>query len=935
MKLKKIIALVIALGLVGIAGGATYLVVVTSNLPNIITVKDYEPLVVSQVYDRNGKKIGEFFREKRILVPYEKIPKHLVQAFVSAEDDSFFEHGGINYQAILRALLANIKAGRKVQGGSTITQQVARSLLLSREKTYTRKIKEVILSYRMEKNLTKEEILWLYLNQIYLGQGAYGVEAASQIYFRKPLSEITIAEAALLAGLPQAPSRYSPIYNPSSAKNRQRYVLKRMTEVGYITEEVATAEMEKPLNIYVREDYQELAPFYLETIRQLLIKHIGEVQVLDKGIKVHTSLDLEKQLEAKRQIDVGLRELDKRQGYRGPLKNLQDPEEVAKILLETRNELMDKISPLRQLQPDGTLPDKGPLNLTGKNENGEPLPNVPNYIRIDDTVTGVVTDVNDGWGLVTVRFAESRGLIDIESMEWARKPNPEVKGDWDKISKPSQALAKGDVIQVRLIGKKFLSSRLSTVLRDRKTKLGKKYEEPQDLPKFHEFAALELEQEPQTEAALVSIDQKNTDIIAMVGGRDYSQSQFNRAYQAARQTGSSFKSLVFAAALDKGYTPSTPIIDAPIVFEEENKDNNEDSEGQEDQQETKRWKPMNHSRKFAGDILFRNALIRSLNVPTVKIIEKIGVDWVANYARRLGIFSPLNMDFTLALGSSGVTLYEMVKVFSQFGRLGKRIRPMIIHKVESAEGEVLLEKLSLDDRFEQELTTIDEEFEQKRASYLAFKKAHPEISDSQLTTEENPENVNQEAQPSAEVGETAGMKKDEFLKEPPLYFEDPDQLIKPTTAYIITSLLQGVVEEPRGTGQRARALGRPVAAKTGSTSGYYDAWFVGYTADIATGVWVGYDQEKTMGRGEVGGKAALPIWLEYMKFAHEGLPIRNFDIPEGIVFANIDNESGKLASAQSEQVVRQAFTEGTEPTQFSSETDSQDEKDFYKEELSE
>lgn len=928
MKFKKFITLVIALGLIGVAGIATYLIVVTSNLPNIITVQDYEPLVVSQVYDRKGKKIGEFFREKRILVPYEKIPKHIVQAFVSAEDDQFFEHGGINYQAILRALFANIKAGRKVQGGSTITQQVARSLLLTREKTYSRKIKEVILSYRMESNLSKEDILWLYLNQIYLGQGAYGVEAASQIYFRKPLKDIGIAESALLAGLPQAPSRYSPIYNPTAAKNRQRYVLKRMAEVGYISNEVADAEMERPVQIYVRQDFKDLAPFYLETIRQLLIKHIGEVNVLDKGIKVYTSLDLEKQLEAKRQIDKGLRDLDKRQGFRGPIKNLQDVEEVAKVLLETRNELIDNLSPLRVLQPDGTLPDKGPLNLSGKDEKGVTLPNLPEYIKIDEIVKGVVTDVNDKWGLTTVRFAESRGLIDIETMEWARKPNPEVRMEWAKVKKPSVALAKGDVILVRVVNSKFRSSRISKDIRELKVKMGKKYEEPEDLPNFDEFVALELEQEPTTEAALVSIDQKNSDIIAMVGGRDFGQSQFNRAYQAARQTGSAFKSLVYAAALDKGYTPATPIMDAPVVFEEENKDASEETEGQEEQQETKRWKPMNHSHKFAGDILFRNALIRSLNVPTVKIIEKIGVDWVAKYARRLGIFSPLNMDFTLALGSSGVTLYEITKVFSQFGHLGKRVHPMLIHKVLSSSGEVLLEKLSLDDRFDQEIAAIDEEIELKRVNYLEFKNAHPEVIS---------DNANREASSDVNINNTVitKMKLNEFLKEPPIYFEDPNQLIKPTTAYIITSLLQGVIEEPRGTGQSARSLGRPVAGKTGTTSGYYDAWFVGYTPDISTGVWVGYDQEKTLGRGEVGGKSALPIWLEYMKFAHEGLPIRNFDIPEGIVFANIDNESGKLATAKSDQVVRQAFAEGTEPTQFSSEVDSQDDKDFYKEELDE
>lgn len=941
MSIKKILASIIALILLTTAGVATFLIVLTSNLPNIITVKDYEPLLVSQVYDRKGKKIGEFFREKRILVPYEEIPKHLIHAFISAEDDSFFRHNGINYQAILRAFIANIKAGRKVQGGSTITQQVARSLLLSREKTYTRKIKEVILSYRMESNLTKEEIIWLYLNQIYLGQGAYGVTAATQTYFRKPLKDITIAEAALLAGLPQAPSRYSPINNPKAAKNRQRYVLSRMASERYISEDIANEEAERPLHIYVRQDYKELTPFFLETVRQLLIKHLGEVQVLDKGIKVQTSIDLDKQIEASRQVENGLRELDKRQGFRGPLNNLEDAEQIANFLLETRNNMMDDVSPIRVLQPDGTFPDKGPLNLTGKDEEGNKLPNLPSYASIGNIVNAVVTQVDDKWGLVYVRFAESRGLIDIESMKWARDPNPKVRVDYDEIKKPSQALKKGDVIQIRIVGSRFSSQRLDKDLQSLKQKMGKNYQYPEDLPAFEDFANLELEQEPLAEAALVSFDQKSEDILALVGGYNFNRSQFNRAYQAARQTGSAFKSLVYAAALDKNYTPATPIADSPIVFEEENSAA-EDTEGQQDEDsQVKRWKPMNHSNKFTGDILFRNALIRSLNVPTVKIIEKIGVDWVASYARRLGVFSPLNMDFTLSLGSSGVTLYEMTKVFSHFGRMGKRIRPIIIHNVTDQEGNILLENLSLDDRFEQEISEIDEEFEIQRQNYLNYKRVHPEVNNQVLAdAESNTDSNTHNADDSDDNSDTnkdnpSTITRSEFLKLPPLYFEDPNQLMNPSTAYIMTTLLQGVIEEPRGTGGRAKALGRPVAGKTGTTNGYYDAWFVGYTADIATGVWVGFDQETTLGRGEVGGKSALPIWLEYMKFAHEGLPIKSFPVPEGIVFANIDNESGKLATANSDQVVRQAFLEGTEPSELSNQSDRHDDKDFYKEELAE
>ena len=337
-----------------------------ADLPQMIQLADYKPLLVSEVYDRNGKKIGEFFREKRLLTPYEKVPKHVVQAFVAAEDDTFFRHTGINYLAMVRAFLANIKSGRKSQGGSTITQQVARSLLLSSEKTYGRKIREVLLAQKMEKSLSKEDILYLYLNQIYLGQGAHGVGAAAQVYFRKDVSQLTVPEAAILAGLPQAPSRYSPITNPSSAKERQRYVLGRMAEVGFITKPDAEKYAAQPVKLFVWQNFKELAPSYLETVRQMLVTEIGEEEVLDKGVKIYTGLDLDKQTKAQEQVQSGLRALDKRQGFRGPTKNITDSQAIAELLLQSRNELMDEASPERILKADGTFDPRGPLNLTGR-----------------------------------------------------------------------------------------------------------------------------------------------------------------------------------------------------------------------------------------------------------------------------------------------------------------------------------------------------------------------------------------------------------------------------------------------------------------------------------------------------------------------------------------------------------------------------------------
>ncbi len=911
MTIKRLIALAVGVIFLGVAVVATLIISVSSNLPQMIKLEDYKPLLVSQVYDRKGVKIGEFKRETRILVPYDKIPKQLVDAFVSAEDSSFFEHSGINFVAIVRAAIANVRAGRKVQGGSTITQQVARSLLLSSEKTYTRKIKEAILAYRMETNLSKQDILYLYLNQIYLGQGAYGVGAAADIYFRKTIDQITLGESALLAGLPQAPTRYSPIKNPSSAKERQKYVLDRMAAEGAITKEQAETTKNEPLQVYVRETYQEQAPYYLEIVRQLLVAQLGEDVVLDKGIKIYTGLDSAKQAEAQKQVRLGLRELDKRQGFRGAIKKLENSEDIAKFLLETRNTLMDDFSPIRTIRPDGTIVAKGPLNLTGKDAAGKKLPVLPDYILPEQIVDAVVTKVDDEAGVVWVRFAETKGLIDFETMKWARKADPTGRESRSEISKPSEALAKGDVIKVGIISATFNPADVNSRLAALKKKQKDKYKAPTDLPVYEEFASVQLEQEPLVESSLISFDQTAGDVLALVGGYDFRRSEFNRALQAARQTGSSFKALVYAAALDKGYTPASMIIDAPLVYEE-SKD-----EGQVSADAVKKWKPTNHGEDFTGEILFRTALIKSLNVPTVKIIEDIGVDWVASYARRLGIFSPLNMDFTLGLGSSGVTLYEMTRAFAQVGRLGRRLKPLLIKKVESLDGEVLAENLGIDDHFKAEMEKLNESLTQLREAYSQ------EVA--KLASAPAPE---------GEEGQNADRKTIQTKKVPPLFFEDPDQLMRPTTAYLTTSLLQAVIDEPGGTGGAARALGRPAAGKTGTTSDYFDAWFIGFTPDIATGVWVGFDQEKTLGRGEVGGRSALPIWLEYMKFSHEGLPSRGFAVPDGIVFANIDSDTGKLASATSKKIVRQAFLEGTEPQEVGGAPGSAGEdQDFFKEDL--
>lgn len=937
--LKRLVAVGIGVVLLIIAIGATTIVAVSSNLPKLITVQDYDPLLVTEVYARDGEKIGEFFRERRILIPYDKLPKQLINAFIAAEDSKFHEHKGLNFFAIFRAFLANIKEGRKVQGASTITQQVARSLLLSPEKTYVRKIREMLLSLRMEENLSKEDIMYLYLNQIYLGHSAHGVGMATQIYFRKTVDQLTLAEMAILAGLPQAPSRYSPVFYPDKAKARQKYVLQRMFEDGYINEAEFKATLAEPVKVYLREDYQKVAPYYTETVRLLAIKHLGENIVLDKGLKIKTGLDYKRQLAAQDAVDHGLRELDKRQGFRGPKRKLEANEKIEDFLKKVRDQIIDEKSPIRIVQPDGSVPSKPALDFSlSKDSSGKPVAKFPDYLTPGLITDAIVTNVDDKNGLVTVRVAETQGLIDIDTMKWARKPNPQVKSEFEEIKKPSTALAVNDIISVRIKDSHFNSTRLKEQIDNLKREHAKKYkgknppvpfEPPKGIPNFDEYIEVTLEQEPEAEASLISFGQGSADVVAMVGGRNYNKSQFNRAIQALRQTGSAFKAIVYASALDAEFTPVTQLNDSPIVYEEEKViDEGQDTE----EVVTSKWKPSNHSKNFGGDILFRNALIQSKNIPTVKVVQDLGVNWVATYARRLGLFSPLNMDFTLGLGSSAVTLYELTKVFATFGRLGNRIHPVIIHNILDHNGNEVLGKVHLDERFKDQIEPIDKEFEDKRQ--IAIGAVPDPNKDPNKKEDPQASNVANGDSPLEKKNTPAFQGEKTKNKTPRIYFKDPDQVMEPTTAYLITNLLEGAIYDRGGTGAGARSFGRPAAGKTGTTNGYYDAWFIGYTPQFATGVWVGYDSEKTLGAGEVGGKAALPIWTDYMKVAHNDLPETSFPIPPNIVFANIDNQTGRLATASSKEIVKQAFLEGTEPQSSGAKDTEEETNQFYKEDLS-
>jgi penicillin-binding protein 1A len=627
----------------------------THDLPSIEALKNYKPSTVTRIFAEGGEIIGEFSYEKREVVSLDRVPHHLIQAFVAGEDSRFFQHKGLDYLAILRAFFRNIFSGEIAQGGSTITQQVVKSLLLSPEKSFARKIREAILAYRIEKHLTKEEILFLYLNQIYLGHGAYGVAAAAESYFAKTIEDLNIAESAVLAGLPQAPSKYSPYHHPQQAKKRQVYILNRMVEEGFISPSEASRAAQSSYLIRSKEKPSlEKALHYVEYIRRYVEEKYGKDALYKDGLQVFSTIDLRFQETAQEAVEAGLKEIEKRGKY-----------------------------------PSSDMP------LT-------------------------------------------------------------------------------------------------------------------------------------PEGALVCFDLETGYVKAMVGGRDFRKSQFNRVTQARRQTGSAFKPIVYASALDKGFTPASIIVDSPIVFEWGDQ----------------KWRPKNFEGNFSGPTTLRNALTHSVNIVTVKIAQEVGIDYIKDYAQKLGISSPLHNSLSMALGSSSISLFELTRAYSVFANQGNLFKPIFIKKILDRNGNLLEENLPLS-----------------------------------------------------------------YYEE----FSEQEQTITPQTAFLITHLLEGVVQH--GTGWRARSLGRPVAAKTGTTDQFMDAWFIGYTPELITGVWVGFDEERSLGENETGARAASPIWVTFMSKILKDKPKKDFPIPEGIEFIKIDPRTGQVSLGK--EGILECFKEGTEPTQIS------------------
>ncbi len=632
-----------------IGGGAGYIVFSLWDLPQINLLEQYKPSITSRVYSDNNKLLAEFYLENRTPVVFSDVPDMLIKALIATEDTRFYSHHGLDLRGIARAMYRNIRARKVIEGGSTLTQQLAKVLFLNPERSYSRKLKEMTLALRIEQRYTKQEILSLYLNQIYFGSGAYGVEAAARIYFGKNAKDLNIAECALLAGLPRTPKYYSPFKSPQSALGRRAYVLNRMVASGVISTAQAEEAKKVPLPLHAAVKAGGSAPYFVEYVRQKVEERFGSSLLYSGGLNIYTS-------------------------------------------------------------------------------------------------------INDGFQNYAEQAVAS-GILTIESRHRPRGRSP-------------------------------------------------------------------------LQAALLAVEPASGRILAMVGGRDFGQSQFNRAWQALRQPGSAFKPVIYAAALDRGFGSSDILDDSPLTIKLDR---------------NKNWSPANFSRTYQGRVTLRKALIQSLNVPTIRLLEKVGIDETMQYARKLGIKSTLNPYLSLALGSSDVTLAELTAAYCVFADHGIRMGPISILTITDSTGRVLYSNDAL-----------------------------------------------------------------------------PAQVIRPEIAYLTTDLLKGVIEQ--GTGWKARELGRPAAGKTGTTNDYRDAWFIGYTPSLVAGVWVGYDDQRSIGYRETGARAALPIWLEFMKKAHADRSPEDFIAPEGILFKQIDPRTGLLSTETCKQSVQGAFLPGTEPRQYCNET---------------
>lgn len=756
-------------GFLACAAAASLLYWASRDLPNITRIADYNPPQATTVLARNGEVLGTLCHEKRYVISLRDMSRFLPMAFLAAEDDAFYRHMGVDPMAILRAAINNFRRGHTGEGGSTITQQLIKQLLLTSERSYTRKMKEAILAYKLEKNLSKNEILTIYLNQIYLGEHAYGVEAASRTYFGKHAADITLAESAVIAGLPKAPSKYNPFRSPEAAKERQMYVLGRLRDLKWISQEEYEQAAAEPLVYWSMPDGMTGAPlWYLEEARRLLIEFFteanlramgvettryGEDYVYEAGLTVQTCMVPFQQTSAGNALRRGLEELDKRQGWRGPFKKLTGPDAAD---FEKNHQF-------------------NPLDLAG-----------------NAWVQALVVSAEPGSAHVALGNGY-KGIIPVANMSWARTPNPKVAAqNAPSVKDARKVIAPGDLVWVSAFSTDKAKYDPARATRDTPI-------------------VLRLQQEPLVQGALASLEPQTGDVVALVGGYSFGESHFNRATQARRQPGSSFKPVVYSTALDFGFTPSSIVLDAPLEYV--NPYTNEV------------WRPSNYEHNYKGELPLWQALALSRNTCTVRLAQAVGVDNVIGRAKSLGLEPNFPRELAISLGAVAVSPLNLTQAYAAFANQGLGVRPRIISSIKDASGK-------------------------------------------------------------------------ELYEQPPEHW----QAITPQNAYMMATLLKNVVNA--GTGSRAKIEGRFIAGKTGTTNEEHDAWFVGFSPYLVTGVYVGYDQLKSLGRLEQGGRTAAPIFRYYRTEVEDLYEVQDFVMPDNIIM------SGNFAYRADQPMQGESASEG-------------------------
>lgn len=787
--LSYLVSLLLLAAICGAAVVATFVWHLNRDLPDYSHLANYQPPVMTRVYASDGELLAEYATERRLYVPANAIPQRVIDGFLSAEDKNFYSHNGVDILGIMRAVFDNVEnllSGHRLVGASTITQQVAKNFLLTNNQTFERKLKEALLALKIEQTYSKRKILELYLNEIYLGQGAYGVAAASQNYFGKSLDQLTIAECAYLASLPKAPNNYNPFRFKDRATARRNWVIGRMQSDGYITREEASAAMAEDLSVVPPQNNVKSvdSEYFVEEVRRELYDRYGENVLYEGGLTVRTTLDTRLQTEARKALRRGLAEYDFKRGYRGPTAHLPAGTDWRKAMADMP--LAPDLAPWTLAVVLDVSPARAMIGLRP-----QILP-TGNY-----TTTGTMAE------------------IPLSELKWARRALP-GGGLGPAVKAANEILAVGDVIYTAPV-----------------------YSQPPSQAGAgpDHYA---LRQLPAVNGALVAIDPQTGRVSAMVGGFSYQESEFNRAVQAKRQPGSSFKPFVYAAALDRGYTPASLILDEPISFDA--------GPGQDT------WSPENYSKRFYGPSTLRLGVEQSRNVMTVRLAQSIGMPIIVDYAKRFSINDNLMPVLSMALGAGETTVLKMTNAYAMLDNGGRKITPTLIDRVQDRWGKTIYKH---------------------------------------------------------DMRECPGCADDWNGQAPPAIPYKGEQVISPQTAYQMTSILEGVVE--RGTASAVKAVGVPVAGKTGTTNDYKDAWFLGYTPNLVAGVFVGYDNPRSLGKGETGGHLAAPIFRDFMIAAVGDKPAVPFRIPPGIELVKINARTGALAQAGDPGTILEAFKTGTGP----------------------